>query len=98
VEDFMKSHVALAFATTLALMTLSPAASLAQTQEEQQACTDDAFRYCGHAIPDRDRVAGCLSENFNRISIACRQVMQRYSNAANSRAAPGRRERSNDRF
>jgi hypothetical protein len=59
---------------------------------------NDAFQFCGHAIPDRDRVAGCLSENFNRISIACRAVMQRYSNASSSRAAPGRRERSNERY
>jgi len=94
----MKSHLALAFAATLALIALAPAASLAQSQEEQQACTNDAFQFCGHAIPDRDRVAGCLSENFNRISIACRAVMQRYSNASNSRAAPGRRERSNERY
>ena len=75
----MKSHLALAFAATLVSIALAPAPSLAQTQEEQQACTDDALRFCGHAIPDRDRVAGCLSENFNRISIACRTVMQRYS-------------------
>ena len=94
----MKSHLALAFAATLALIALTPAASLAQSQEEQQACMDDAFRFCGHAIPDRDRVAGCLSDNFSRISIACRTVMQRYSNASSSRAAPGRRERSNERY
>jgi hypothetical protein len=94
----MKSHLALAFAATLALIALTPAASLAQSQEEQQACTNDAFQFCGHAIPDRDRVAGCLSDNFNRISIACRAVMQRYSNASSSRAAPGRRERSNERY
>ena len=66
-------------------------------QEEQQACMNDAFSVCGHAIPDRDRVAGCLAENFSRISVACRTVMQRYSNASNSRAAPGR-QRPNDRF
>jgi hypothetical protein len=79
----MRSHLALAFAATLALIALAPAASLAQSQEEQQACTNDAC---------------CLSENFNRISIACRAVMQRYSNASSSRAAPGRRERSNERY
>ena len=92
----MKSHLALAFAATLALIALTPAASLAQSQEEQQACMDDAFRFCGHAIPDRDRVAGCLSENFNRISIACRAVMQRYSNARTT--TPARRERVYDRY
>ncbi len=39
----------------------------------------DAFSVCGHAIPDRDRVAACLAQNINRISMACRTVMQRYS-------------------
>ena len=40
---------------------------------------NDAFSVCGHAIPDRDRVAACLAQNINRISVACRTVMQRYS-------------------
>ena len=94
----MKSHLALAFAATLALIAFVPAASLAQSHEEQQACTNDAFQFCGHAIPDRGRVAGCLSENFNRISPACRTVMQRYSNASSPRAPANRRDRYNDRF
>ena len=94
----MKSHLAFAFAATLALIALAPAASLAQSQEEQQACMNDAFQFCGHAIPDRDRVGACLSANVNRISLPCRAVMQRYSNASSSRAAPSRRERYNDRY
>jgi hypothetical protein len=94
----MKSHLALAFATTLALIALAPAASLAQSQEEQQACMNDAFQFCGHAIPDRDRVGACLSANVRRISPPCREVMQRYTNASSSRAAPGRRERYNERY
>ena len=94
----MRSHLALTFAATLALIALAPAASLAQSQEEQNACMDDAFRFCGHAIPDRDRVAGCLSENFNRISLPCRTVMQRYSNASSARAPAPRRDRFNDRY
>ena len=88
----MKSHLALA----LALVVFLPAAALAQSQEEQNACMNDAFQVCGHAIPDRDRVAACLSENFNRISLPCRQVMQRYSNARTT--TPARRERVYDRY
>jgi hypothetical protein len=38
----------------------------------------DAFSVCGHAIPDRNRVAACLAQNMNRLSVACRTVMQRY--------------------
>lgn len=95
----MRSHLALAFTATLALIALAPAASLAQSQEEQQACMNDAFQFCGHAIPDRDRVAGCLSANVNRISMPCRAVMQRYSNASSSRVTPAaRRDRYNDRY
>jgi len=74
----MKVQVALA----LALLALSPVAVTAETQEEQQACTDDAFNFCGHVIPDRDRVAACLNQNLSRISSACRVVMIRYSKSA----------------
>jgi hypothetical protein len=74
----MKASVAL---TCLALgfTTLASAPAWAQTQEEQQACVDDAFNVCGHAIPDRTRVAACLTQNISRISSACRTVMLRYS-------------------
>jgi hypothetical protein len=59
-------------------LTLVPVAATAETPEERQACTDDAFNVCGDAIPDRDRVAACLARNINNISVACRTVMQRY--------------------
>jgi len=74
----MKIQVAVAFA----FLALTPTAVTAQTQEEQQACTDDAYNFCGQVIPDRDRVAVCLHQNLNRISSACRIVMQRYSKSA----------------
>jgi len=70
----MKIRIALA----LVFFTLVPAAASAETQDEQNACMNDAFNICGHAIPDRDRVAACLAQNMNRISVACRTVMQRY--------------------
>ena len=91
----MKSHLAL----TLALVVFLPTAALAQSQDEQNACMNDAFQVCGHAIPDRDRVAACLSENFNRISMPCRQVMRRYSNTTPSQVqGQARRERVYDRY
>ena len=74
----MNIQVAVAFA----FLALAPIAATAQTQEEQQACTDDAYNICGHVIPDRDRVAACLHQNLNRISSACRIVMQRYSKSS----------------
>jgi hypothetical protein len=43
----MKSHLAL----TLALVVFLPTAALAQSQDEQNACMNDAFQVCGHATP-----------------------------------------------
>jgi hypothetical protein len=71
----MKIHFALAFA----LLALAPVAASAETQDEQNACMNDAFSVCGHAIPDRDRVGACLAQNIHRISAGCRTVMQRYA-------------------
>ena len=52
----------------------------------------DAFNVCGHAIPDRERVAACLAPNIKRISGACRTVMQRYRRpASTARQAVGAR-------
>ena len=65
-------------AFALVFFTLAPAVASAETQDEQNACMSDAFNVCGHAIPDRDRVAACLAQNISRISVACRTVMQRY--------------------
>jgi hypothetical protein len=75
-----KIHIAIA----LAFIAVSPGTSLAQSQEEQNACMNDAFNVCGHAIPDRDRVAACLAQNINRISAGCRTVMQRYPKPASN--------------
>jgi hypothetical protein len=71
----MRLQIALA----AAFLALAPVAVTAETQEEQQACMNDAFNICGQAIPDRDRVAACLTQNLNRISSACRTVMLRYA-------------------
>src|SRR3954463_2244462 len=65
----MNKQVLLAVALTLGML---PAA-LAQppqtnSQEEQAACMDDAFKFCGDAIPDRTRVFNCLAANRRAIS------------------------------
>ena len=64
----------------------APVAAVAETAEEQQACMNDAFAVCGHAIPDRDRVEACLYQNKRRISAACRTVLNRYSKPASAAA------------
>jgi hypothetical protein len=81
------------FALALAIVAFAPLPANAESQEEQQACMNDAFNVCGHAIPDRDRVAACLWQNVDRISGACRTVMLRYNKPASSqrsRATPTR--------
>jgi hypothetical protein len=44
----------------------------AYTPEQQQACTGDAFRLCGNAIPDVDRVTVCMIRNRALLSPGCR--------------------------
>ena len=65
-----------------AALLILPVTASAESQDEQNACMNDAFTVCGHAIPDRDRVAACLVQNISKISPACRVVMQRYSRPA----------------
>ena len=48
------------------------AASQAYTPEQQQACTNDAFRLCGPEIPDVDRVTACMIRNKSQLSPPCR--------------------------
>jgi hypothetical protein len=82
-EDLMKIQFALA----VTLLTLAPVTASAETQDEQNACMNDAFTICGHAIPDRERVGACLAQNINRISSPCRTVMQRYARTNQPAAA-----------
>jgi hypothetical protein len=70
----MIKQVALAIAFTL----VSVAAALAETPEERQACTDDAFRVCQQAIPDRDRVFACLIQNSAALQPLCRSALAPY--------------------
>jgi hypothetical protein len=58
-------------AIALSLSFLSSAAD-AYTPEQQQACTPDAFRLCGDAIPDVDRVTACMIARRAQLSPECR--------------------------
>jgi hypothetical protein len=48
------------------------------TPEDRAACEGDVRAYCQAAIPDTMRVLGCLQQNRQRISPACRGVLQKY--------------------
>ncbi len=74
----MSIRVAFAAAVAVcAVVSLAQVSSVAraETPEERQACTDDAFQHCGDAIPDRDRVYQCLVKKVRMISPACRKVI-----------------------
>ena len=48
------------------------AAGYAYTQEQQQACSGDAFRLCSADIPDVERITACMSRNRSQLSPGCR--------------------------
>jgi hypothetical protein len=91
----MRKQIALAIVLALGAST----AALAATQEEEQACTNDAFQYCQNFIPDRNRVFTCLVENRNQISVPCHMAMAPYLPpepvvALKKQPAPAPRDRS----
>jgi len=61
----------LMLATVLSVSIL-PTTSHAYTPEEQQACSNDAFRLCSAEIPDVDRVTVCMIRNKSQLSPGCR--------------------------
>jgi hypothetical protein len=42
---------------------------------ERQACTPDAMRLCGDAIPDVARVTACMKAKSSQLSPECRAAM-----------------------
>jgi hypothetical protein len=70
----MRKQIALGIVLALGAGTVA----LAETAEEQQACTNDAFQFCQNFIPDRSRVFNCLASNKDRISAACHTAMAPY--------------------
>jgi hypothetical protein len=68
---FRNLQFALMLATALPV-SLWPAASEAYTPEQQQACSDDAFRLCSSDIPDVDRVTACMIRKQDQLTPGCR--------------------------
>lgn len=46
-------------------------------QRAEQACTDDAFKYCNDDVPDEDKVKRCMGRNRAKLAPACREVFDR---------------------
>jgi hypothetical protein len=64
-------QLGLMIATALSFSML-PSVGRAYTPEQQQACSDDAFRLCSAEIPDVDRVTVCMVRNKSQLSPGCR--------------------------
>jgi hypothetical protein len=64
-------HFGLMLATALSVSMLATVGQ-AYTPEQQQACSDDAFRVCSSDIPDVDRVTACMIRNKAQLSPDCR--------------------------
>jgi hypothetical protein len=56
----------------MAIIVMLPAAADAYTPEQEQACTNDAFRLCSSEIPDVDRVTACMVRLKAQLSPPCR--------------------------
>ena len=67
-----------------------PAASRAYTPEQQQACSDDAFRLCSADVPDVDRVTACMVRNKSQLTPGCRIYFRPDPEPEASSAATGR--------
>ena len=61
----------LMLATALSLVFWSSSGQ-AYTPEQEQACTDDAFRLCSSDIPDVARVTACMDRQRSQLSPPCR--------------------------
>ena len=57
----------------LGVVLLSSAAN-AYTEEQARLCTGDAFRLCGPAIPDIERVTICMRAQKASLSPGCKSV------------------------
>jgi len=45
------------------------------TINPEQACRDDAFKFCNNDIPDRTKVGACLRKHARSLSKDCRTVV-----------------------
>jgi hypothetical protein len=66
-----KFQIGLMLAAMLSLSMWSAAAH-AYTQEQEQACSGDAFRLCSADIPDVERITACMARNRSQLSPGCR--------------------------
>ena len=59
----------------LGLAGVASAQAPQSTINPEQACRDDAFKFCNNDIPDRTKVGACLRRNARSLSRDCRTVI-----------------------
>ena len=61
---------------TIAALALPSTVAVAQISRDQQmaACSGDALKLCGDAIPDEERIVACMSARRSSLSDSCRVV------------------------
>jgi hypothetical protein len=75
-EMKMVSLRALALPLVAASLALAAPALAGGTDEQRDACSNDAFKLCSSDIPDEGAIESCLRRNQSRLSPACKMVMQ----------------------
>jgi hypothetical protein len=53
--------------------------AFAQTAAERAACRDDFQKLCPGVSPGGGRILGCLSKQKDKLSDACRKVVEKHS-------------------
>nr|WP_291866645.1 hypothetical protein [Bradyrhizobium sp.] len=67
-----------------------PAASMAYTPEQQQACSGDAMRLCSAYVPDVGRITACMRQNKSQLSPGCRAYFRPDPSSAATSVNAGR--------
>jgi len=61
----------------MAILATGAGPVLAQSQEDQAACTPDVMRLCQQDIPDQGRIIACLVRSKLQLSPVCAGVFTR---------------------
>jgi hypothetical protein len=65
----------MALVPAIALGAASSSFAHSGTAEEQAACTPDVLTLCFWDIPSDERIVKCLNANLDKLSPACREVI-----------------------
>jgi hypothetical protein len=70
----VRTAITFVSASVFTLVAFGPLGSLnaAGTAEQQQACFEDAIKFCGSEIPDVQRITACMVRNIHKLSPRCR--------------------------